>query len=544
MSEADFLYKEGCDSCGSSDANAVYDDGSKYCFSCLKYTRGDGQGHTPKKRKHSVAGLIDVEGYPAWKARGLSEKTCKKWGIGAGTFKGERVRTLNYCDDQGAIVAQKLRPRAKKDMKFLGEPKKAGLYGQHLWRTNGKMVVVTEGELDAASVSQVQDHKWPVVSIKNGAPSAYKGLKENLEWLSGFEAVVLMFDNDTPGREAAKECATLFKPGQCKIAKLELKDANDYVKAGRGKELINAIWGAKEFRPDGIITGEDVWDDLVSEDASFTYTFPFECLQEKCYGAEPGEVITFCSGTGMGKSSIVRTLVHYFATKSDLKTGLMFFEESVRRTSLGIMSIEAGKNFLLMSHPKDDPDFKPAYEASVGNGNIVLYNHFGSTAIENVLERIRYMAKAMDCKIVVVDHLSILVSGMGDGDERRMIDNAMTALKSVAMECNIVLLLVSHLKRPEGRGHEQGAITDLSQLRGSAAIGQLSDTVIGLERNQQHTDTSLKNVTTLRVLKSRRTGDTGVAGWLSYSGQTARLTELRDDPFYEDTQPTKDGEIF
>jgi twinkle protein len=481
-----------------------------------------------------MSGLLPTGETSAWTARGLTQETCRKWGIATARLGDTPCRVFQYTDASGTIVAQKVRPAKKDDMKFLGSPKDSILYGQQLWRNKGKMVVVTEGEIDAASVSQVQGHKWPVVSIPNGAQGARKAIQKHLEWLSGFETVVLMFDNDDAGRKAASECAPLFKPGQCKVARLDLKDANDMLKAGKSKELIDAIWSAKEYRPDGIVDGCDLWDEINADQSTFTYSLPFETLQGMLHGVEPGEVVTFCSGTGMGKSSIVRTLVHHFATATGIKTGLMFFEESVRRTSLGLMSIEAGKNFLLMSNPKADKDFQKAFKASVGNGNIVLYNHFGSTAIENVLDRIRYMAKSMECKIVVVDHISILVSGMGEGDERRLIDNAMTALKSVAMECGIVLLLVSHLKRPEGKGHEQGAMTELAQLRGSAAIGQLSDIVIGLERNQQ--DETHKNVTTLRLLKARRSGETGIAGWLAYSKQTSQLKELLDDPFYEEQE--------
>jgi twinkle protein len=475
--------------------------------------------------------LLSTGEATAWTARGLTQDTCKRWGISTVTFGGKPARVFQYTNAEGTIVAQKVRPAKKEDMKFVGSPREALLYGQHLWRTKGKMVVVTEGEIDAASVSQVQGHKWPVVSIPNGAQGARKALQKHLDWLGGFETVVLMFDNDDAGRKASSECASLFKPGQCKVARLDLKDANDMLKAGKTKELIDAIWSAKPYRPDGIVDGSDLWDEINADHASFTYSLPFQTLQEKLHGVEPGEVVTFCSGTGMGKSSIVRTLVHHFSTNMNIKTGLMFFEETVRRTALGIMSIDAGKNFLLMSDPKSDKEFQPAYKRSVANGNITLYNHFGSTAIDNVLDRIRYMAKSLDCKIVVVDHLSILVSGMGEGDERRMIDNAMTALKSVAMECQIVLILVSHLKRPEGKGHEQGAMTELSQLRGSAAIGQLSDIVIGLERDQQ--DEKYRNVSILRVLKSRRSGETGIGGWLAYNKTTSRLTELLDDPFYE-----------
>ena len=115
-----------------------------------------------------------------------------------------------------------------------------------------------------------------------------------------------------------------------------------------------------------------------------------------------------------------------------------------------------------------------------------------------------------------------MVSGLGDGDERRLIDNAMTTLRTLVEETGVGMVLVSHLKRPEGKGHEEGATTSLAQLRGSHAIAQLSDMVIGLERNQQSQDA---NLTALRVLKNRFSGETGLAGQLHYNRNTGRLTE-------------------
>ena len=89
------------------------------------------------------------------------------------------------------------------------------------------------------------------------------------------------------------------------------------------------------------------------------------------------------------------------------------------------------------------------------------------------------------------------------------------------------MFVVSHLKRPEKKGHEEGAQVSLSQLRGSGAIAQLSDMVIGLERNQQGDN---PNVLTLRVLKNRFSGDTGVSGYLYYNQDTGRLSDYEADP--------------
>jgi twinkle protein len=159
------------------------------------------------------------------------------------------------------------------------------------------------------------------------------------------------------------------------------------------------------------------------------------------------------------------------------------------------------------------------------NNNVLFYNHFGSLEYNNLLAKVRYLIKAMGCEYIVLDHISIVVSGLKEGDERRSIDNAMTGLRSLVEETGAGLILVSHLKRPANeKGHEEGASTSLSQLRGSAGIAQLSDMVIGLERNQQSTDKS--NQTTVRVLKNRFSGETGVACQLKYNSTTGRLTEL------------------
>ena len=99
----------------------------------------------------------------------------------------------------------------------------------------------------------------------------------------------------------------------------------------------------------------------------------------------------------------------------------------------------------------------------------------------------------------------------------------MTNLRKLVEELKIGMLLVSHLKRPEGKGHEEGAQTSLAQLRGSASIAQLSDIVIGAERNQQ--DPAVSEFTLLRILKNRFCGDTGEAGWLHYKKDTGRLIE-------------------
>lgn len=491
--------------------------------------------HTASTKKSS--GIVPAGECAAWDSRGIDLVSAQKWGFTRSMMNGNPVRIFNYRDASQQIVAQKIRFKGK-DFKFLGETKKAGLYGMHLWKNGGKKVIVTEGEIDAISVSIVQNHQYPVVSVPNGAQGAAKSLKNNLEWLNGFEEVILMFDMDEPGQTAVKECMKLFEPGKCRAAVLSMKDPNEMLLDGREKELKSAIWNAKVLRPDGIVSGIDMFDTVNKVDDTIRMPLPMQKLNEMMRGVGRGEVITATAGSGIGKSAVMREFKQHLIDMGET-IGVMMLEEDSRRTGLGLMSIAANKPLHLDRSCVTDEEFKEAFDRTLGTGRIFLYDHFGSTEIDNLLSKVRYLAKGCDCGWIFIDHLSIIISGQDEGDERRLIDNTMTALKALAMECNVGIFLVSHLKRPAGdKGHEQGAETSLAQLRGSHSIAQLSDFVIGFERDQQSDkkityegkEYTLNNVTSLRLLKNRFTGETGPAGWLLYDKDTGRLIELLDDP--------------
>jgi twinkle protein len=488
-----------------------------------------------------VTGLVPAGTPEALPRRSLTLDTCQKWGVGVTDLNGQRVHAFNYRDATGRIVAQKLRFPGK-EFRFVGDTKNAGLFGQHLWRDKAPRVVITEGELDAMSVSQVQANKWPVVSVPNGAQGAKKALERNLEWLDGFDEVVLMFDQDEPGKAAAAECADVFTPGKCKVATLPLKDPNEMLQAGRGKEIIDAIFGAKVMRPDGIVNAADMWDEVIREDDSFLTSFPWQVIQEKTDGIGLGDVVMFCAGSGAGKTEITRELEYHLLQLGET-VGTIRLEEPKRRTLLGLLGLALNRRLhrkgVLTEVPEEE--LRAAFDRTLGTGRLFLYDHFGSTNIDNLLGKVRYLAKGCGCRFIVLDHLSIVVSGEEDGDERRLIDNLMTGLKTLAMECNVGLIVISHLKRPAGdKGHEDGVRTSLAQLRGSHSIGQLSDTVIGAERDQQHPTHA--NVVTLRILKCRRTGETGEAGWLTFNGETGRLTENLDNPFDTEDDTASGGD--
>ncbi len=338
-----------------------------------------------------------------------------------------------------------------------------------------------------------------------------------------------MFDEDEQGRKAVESVVQLLPQGRAKVARLPLKDANECLTNGKGKDIIHAIFQAIPWRPDAIVSGDDLLTRILNPKNAESVPYPFDGLNTMTRGLRRGEIVTFCAGSGIGKSQVCRIIAHSLVTETDTAVGYIALEESVERTALGIIGLEMGKQLHLdPSSIKSEPGFEEAYAATIGSGRFWLYDHWGSLDADRLISHIAHMAKVMEVSYVVLDHISIVVSGNGDGDERRMIDNVMTKLRALVEETGIGLILVSHLKRPaDGRGHEEGANTSLAHLRGSAAIAQLSDMVIGLERNQQ--DQEQKHVTTLRVLKNRFSGDTGIASNLQFDVDTGRMSEYTFD---------------
>lgn len=526
--QSEFLYHEPCPDCGSSDARAVYsNDGGTYCFSCQKSTNAKTKG-----KATMPSDLVEYGEAISLPRRNLHEQTCKKYDYTVSNYRNQPVQVAHYRDPSGKVVAQKIRG-ANKTFSFIGNTKNIQLFGQHLWKPNDRMtLVICEGEIDTLSMAQANQLKFPVVGIPNGCAGASKAIARNLEFVEGFKRVVIMFDDDASGRSASLEVAQLLSPSKAHIAKLPLKDVNDMLVANRQKDLIQAMWEAQPYRPDGIIAGSELWDDIISDNDAETIEYPWDGLNIKTHAMRRGELVTLCAGSGVGKSQVCKEIAYSLMQKGKT-VGYIALEENTTRTALGLMGIDIGKPLHINKEGVSEDELRNSFINTVGNGRVFLYDHFGSLHSDNLISKIRYLAKGCGVEWVILDHLSIVVSQIADGDERRLIDNTMTALRSLVEETGIGLLLVSHLRRPQGdKGWEEGLQTSLNSLRGSAAIAQLSDICLGIERNQQGDH---PHVSTIRILKNRFSGETGIGCYLQYNPDTGRMLEVDNpEPVFED----------
>ena len=528
------LTHQPCDDCGSSDALCINYDESTFCHSCRKYTHPplEGSGiavRVPQKPLTGSEGfdatlaLLATETFSSVPERGLSAATMKSYGVVVKS--GQVIYPYYEPTEPTSPVAAKVRYPDKR-FQTSGDWSKGGLFGQQLFPKGGKYVTLTEGEYDALAAFQMMGSKYPVVSIKNGASSALKDCKASYEWLDSFETIVVCFDADEQGLKAADEVGQLFG-GKAKIVKHlhGYKDACDYLIDNKPQLFNDAFWRAEKYVPDGIVNAASLWEEVNTPMEVAEVVYPFAGINALTYGIRPAELVTVTAGSGLGKSQFLREVVWATLQQTVYNIGLLFLEESIRKTALSIMSLAANKQLHLPTVKSTEEERREAFDATLANERLYLLDHFGSTDVDNIVGRVRYMAKALDCRYVFLDHVSIVVSAQSNLDERKALDEIMTKLRMLVQETGIALFVVSHLRRPDNKGHEEGAATSLSQLRGSASIAQLSDIVLGLERDGQADDIIVRNTTAVRVLKNRFSGETGRCADLYFDSTTGRMVE-------------------
>jgi len=541
MTEGFLKVHQPCPCGNGSDNTGINGNGSAYCFTCNQYFKdyesACKEGDVAEPVSYSPTNLVETGTFSAIPDRKLSESTCRTYSVTVTeNSQGIISHRYPYFNEDNIEVAAKVRYTADKRFLFSGDTASTTLFGRQAFKAGGKYVTITEGELDAMSAHQMFGNRWPVVSLRNGAAGAVKDIKRNLEYIESFETVVLCFDMDKPGKDAARAVAKLLRPGKCRILTLPegYKDANEMLVANKSQDFVQAFWNAELYTPSGIVNVSQRREDYFNRPVLETIPYPWDGLNDKLYGLRRKELVTITGGTGLGKSSVTRELEYWLLNQTKDPIGILALEEGWERTTDGLVAIEANKRLdidaIRTATPQEELNgyFSRIFEGE-NQDRLYVYAHLGIQDIDDIFSKLRYLIIGCGCKWVVVDHLHMLVASHTEGDERRTIDDIMLRLRSLVEETGCGMVLVSHLRRTvNDKGHEQGIEVSLSHLRGSQSIAQLSDTVVALERNQQADDARVANTTVLRVLKSRYTGNTGKACNLYYDPETGRLIEIED----------------
>lgn len=523
--ESELISKGPCDKCGSSDARCLYSDGHTYCFVCPPsdaFEPGDGEARpSTNPRSRVSADFIQGGEFKPLPARKLTEETCRKFGVRVGnTSDGKTVHLFPMYDPETREqIGQKARPKDKDGTFAMGKVTRS-LFGQNLW-SGGRKLVITEGEYDAMSVSQVQGHKWPVVSVPNGASNAAKVIGKVLDWVTSFEEVVLMFDMDAEGRAAAADCAMLIGP-KAKIASLPHKDANECLQKGDTQAIISAIFNAQAYRPDGLIRISDVAEAAKAPPIpGVPWAWP--TVTKWTFGRRAGELYGFGAGTGVGKTDLFTQQIEYDVNVLGLKVGLFYLEQNPVETVHRLAGKMKGKAFHVDDGSWTLEERAAAIDELAANDKVSLYQSFGHCEWDTIKAHIRFLAVADGVKHFYLDHLTALAD---PSNERESLEIIMTEMATMANELGLIFHYVSHLATPEGKSHEDGGRVLSKHFKGARAIAFWTHYMFGLERDKLAEDPAERCIATLRCIKDRMTGRAdGETLRLKYDRVTCRLNE-------------------
>lgn len=543
--------REPCPKCGSDNNLQRYADGHAHCFTpgCGYYEKPSDDGKEAARQRSTPSSSSQPSGdwylkpegpdaFEGLKSRRLSSDTLRRMGIFRARYAGKVVQVYPYYDQNGEMKWQKLRLPNKEFIVLkapgAGPLSEARLFGMQAYGDRfDRRVVVVEGELDAATVSEVAKFGYPAVSLPAGADSVTKALRANWHWLNRFTEIILFLDGDAPGQTATEDGVKMFPLGRVKVAKMqEFKDPSEAHQARRDGDIDAAIYGATSFRMPGIVNAASQFEDIVEGyDPDARYMYPWKGLNDVTLGFGLGDVVYHVAGTGVGKSSVLRELIYNMRgqtdmrTKQPLKVGVLAFEDTKRDLLVGLLSIHAERRLLRERVPLEP--MKGLYDDLFGSGWLEVYDPSAAKGdYEAVLEYIEYMVLALGCGMVVLDPLTFLIAASGDKDQVKLLDYLTREFAARAKNLGVPLHIAHHLRRirdHEG-AHEEGAQVSLSQIRGSGSIGNFAVYVIAYERDQQAGDDA--DLTTIRVLKNRPFGETGEAGTLRYDWRTGRLIEV------------------
>jgi twinkle protein len=478
----------------------------------------------------------DLSGHEVrgFKERGITRATSEFFGVKC--LMSDGVVTHHYYpftkQDGIEPIAYKERLVEGKKFRTMGDFKSVALFGQSLFPSGGRKIVITEGELDAMAVAQGFHDKYqqfyPVVSIPNGA-SSLKVVLENRDYLRSFDEVIIMTDMDEPGLEAQAQIAKIVGPDKAKIAEMKQKDASDLYLAEGSKGIMSAVWNAQSWCPAGIINSKDTWDAYISEsEAVYTPYPPFVGgLNDKIYGRRLGSITTFTSGTGSGKTSFLREDMAHLMSTTDSKIGICSLEESVGETVRGLISLELSQRVGLPGVDVSVEDQRTAWEATLGTGRYEILDHQGSVSDNSLLDKLEYLANV--CDYIYLDHITIAISE-AEGNVNQAMDSFMSELLKICKRHNVWIGLVSHLRKSQQdqASFENGAEINEDSLKGSGSLKQISAQIIALERNKNAEAEGDRSLVKVRILKDRFAGYTGFAASYKFDTDTGRLRGYRE----------------
>lgn len=519
------IHKEACPLCvaegrdTAGDNLAVYDDGHKHCYA--------GHGLIAGNKEDFILSENTYE-YLPW--RGISKETMQFYDVKTKIDAEGKPISLGFKYPNDSY---KVRLVAKKEFYTTGNINEGGLYGQQLFAAgSAKYVTITEGELDALSLFQAlrsPSGQSPVVSVHSSS-SVVRDITAARAWLNSFDRIYLAFDNDEHGRRAVAQVAKLFDFAKVFHVKFSnRKDANEYLAAGEAESLRKIWWNSKQYMPEAIKADIADFKTILEEKRKVGIPYPFKGVTDMTYGIRTGETVLITAQEKVGKTELMHFIEHQILTETDDNVGAIFLEEPAQRHLHALAGIQLKLPVHLPDTNASDDEILGAVSQVVRrDGRLHIYSYFGSDDPAVFLDTIRFLATARGCRYVLIDHISMVVSGNSNNrDERKELDWFSTRIEMLAKELDIAIIIVSH-------------VNDDGQTRGSRYMTKVFDITINATRDLMNVDPIERSTIHLSIPYNRFCSRTGDAGAYTFNEATYSFTQrAANDNEVQRTEPDR-----
>lgn len=434
--------------------------------------------------------------------RGLSDETIKHFRLGYNKEK-DAIAIPNFKNEELINIMYRLIHPEGRQSKYIQE-KDAEVWmfndrGVDFSKRTGKLLIV-EGQFDCMSTWQSGIKN--VVSVGSGKESYGMWI----ELLDPIAEVYIAYDNDKPGREASYKFAERLGIEKCKEVSFpeDIKDANDFFKKYTRKDLIERI---EEARPFYTRKYNDILDviNLLRDDQQEKLIL--DILPD--VKLTPDHLLSIAGSTNAGKTMYALNITKRLVEKG-IPTLVLPYERGIQVVGARFLQILLEKTEDEMKHSSVDDWEKMIRKAS----STPVY--FSLPARDEFSEVITKAKRILGIKAVVVDHLDYMIRG-GQGTEESAIRSTLHELKSLAIEHQIMMFVVTHTRRVHQAGSDAKKKPTMYDMRGSEAIAQDSETVIILDK---HSDTEMevdiqKNKGKMSTVLYNADYETGLIGKLS-----------------------------
>lgn len=259
-------------------------------------------------------------------------------------------------------------------------------------------------------------------------------------------------------------------------------------------------------------------------------------LDNQTSGLQPSELIILAARPSMGKTALALNIAENVALRSKLPAAVFSLEmskESLLQRLIGSQAHVDSHRFRTGQLSQDDWQKIVHSLAALGDAPLWIDDSASSTVLE-MSAKARRLKKEKGLSLVIVDYLQLIAAHGRFGNRTEEVSYISRALKGMAKELQVPVLVLSQLTRAPAREDRPPQLAD---LRESGAIEQDADVVLFINRPYFYKADAPEEdrAKTELIIAKQRNGPTGKLNYVFLSRYT-RFEEAAPDDWDSRTQ--------